>query len=436
MATLPRTAPALPTIVEHRALRFLLVFLLYVAQGLPIGIFLFALPAWLAAAGASAAEIGALVSAASLPWSLKFVNGFLMDRFAWLPMGRRRPWLIGAQLMIIVGLVSFALVSPGVGDLWLLCAFAFAVNLATTFQDVAVDGMAIDLVPPAERARANGFMFGGQSIGIWAGAAVTGILLAAYGLATAMLTSAVLVGVILLLVVLFRERPGEKILPWLAGEASSRNVARHVGDWKTIVVTTLSELLRKDSLKLMVGLFLLGTVYGTYLGVQPLMATGPGGWSDAAFSSLTGTGNLVAGILGVLVFGYIADQLTPRRAAMAGGLGIAILSTAFVAASDYWAAEMLVISFVLAHLSVYLLVQISLCSIAMGRCNPAVSATQFTLYMAVSNMGITASAALLGVLDALGGLHAMYAAIVVSGLLIVVAGIVFRQAYTGNDADG
>lgn len=429
MVAVPGTARGLPTIVEHRVLRFTLIFLLYVAQGLPIGIFLFALPAWMAANGASAVEVGALVSAASLPWSLKFVNGFLMDRFAWLPMGRRRPWLIVAQTAIVGGLVTFAVANPAVGDLWLLSAFAFAVNLATTFQDVAIDGMAVDLVPANERARANGFMFGGQSIGIWAGTAGTGILLALFGLPIAMAMNAMVVGTILMLLIVFRERPGEKILPWMAGEARSVNLARHASAWGPLFVTTFRELLRPDSLKLIVGLFLLGTIYGTYLGVQPLVATGPGGWTDAGFSSLQGTGNLLAGILGVFLFGHLVERITPRRAAMAGGIGVAILSATFAAASAWWGTPALVTVFVLVHLSLYLVTQISLCSIAMGRCHPSVSATQFTLYMAVSNMGITASAALLGVLDALGGFRTMYVAIVLAGVLIFTAGIVFRSAY-------
>lgn len=429
MATVPTAVSAIPSIAEHRALRFTLIFLLYVAQGLPIGIFMFALPAWLAANGASALQVGALVSAATLPWSLKFVNGFVMDRFAWLPMGRRRPWLIGAQALIVVSLLQFASISPGVADLWLLSTFAFVTNLATTFQDVAIDGMAVDLVPPAERARVNGFMFGGQSIGIWAGTAGTGLLLATLGLSTAMVVNAVIITSILMLLIVFRERPGEKILPWSPGMTSSENLARHAGAWKPLVVTTFRELVRPDSLKLIVGLFLLGSIYGTYLGVQPLAATGPGGWTDAEFSSLSGTGNLTAGILGVLFFGYLAERLTPRRSMMIGGLAMALLAMAFIAASAYWGSRTVIIAYVLVHLSMYVLVQISLCSIAMGRCNPAVSATQFTLYMATSNMGISAAAAFLGVLDALGGLELMYAAIVLAGVLIAVGGIVFRSAY-------
>jgi PAT family beta-lactamase induction signal transducer AmpG len=63
------------------------VFILYLSQGVPVGVFFFALPGWLAANGASPADIGFFLDATSLPWTLKFINGFLMDRFAYLPMG-------------------------------------------------------------------------------------------------------------------------------------------------------------------------------------------------------------------------------------------------------------------------------------------------------------------------------------------------------------
>ena len=47
--------------------------------------------------------------------------------------------------------------------------------MATTFQDVAVDGMAVDIMKEEERARASGMMFGAQSIGIVAATALSGL---------------------------------------------------------------------------------------------------------------------------------------------------------------------------------------------------------------------------------------------------------------------
>ena len=43
---------------ESRRLRLFTLFILYVAQGVPLGLFWFAIPAWMAANGASAADVG------------------------------------------------------------------------------------------------------------------------------------------------------------------------------------------------------------------------------------------------------------------------------------------------------------------------------------------------------------------------------------------
>ena len=49
-------------------LRFAMLFLLYFAQGLPFDLINFALPAWLAQNGASAAAIGSVQALVALIW--------------------------------------------------------------------------------------------------------------------------------------------------------------------------------------------------------------------------------------------------------------------------------------------------------------------------------------------------------------------------------
>ena len=71
-------------------------------------------------------------------------------------------------------------------------------------------------------------MFGGQAIGISAGAALGGYLLASSGLPAAALVLAVILAAILALVCIVRERPEEKLLPWSRGRASQRNLDLHV----------------------------------------------------------------------------------------------------------------------------------------------------------------------------------------------------------------
>ena len=48
----------LPALTDHKALRLATLALLYCAQGLPIGLFQVAIPAYMASLGMTAAEVG------------------------------------------------------------------------------------------------------------------------------------------------------------------------------------------------------------------------------------------------------------------------------------------------------------------------------------------------------------------------------------------
>lgn len=90
--------------------RFATGAMMYFAQGIPQGLLAIAIPAWLASKGVSAADIGSYLAVIVLPWAFKLVTGPLMDRFGFLPMGRRRPWVIGAQLGLSLSLLALMLV--------------------------------------------------------------------------------------------------------------------------------------------------------------------------------------------------------------------------------------------------------------------------------------------------------------------------------------
>ena len=150
---------------ENRYLRIGSFAVFYLAQGLPIGIISIALPAWLAEQGAGTAQIAYFVAISGLPWGFKLLAGPVMDRFAFLAMGRRRPWVIAAQGGLLIAVFCLGLVPDPVNNMVLLTWVAFSVNCFAAVQDVAVDGMAIDVLPEGERGRANAFMAFGQVAG-------------------------------------------------------------------------------------------------------------------------------------------------------------------------------------------------------------------------------------------------------------------------------
>jgi len=178
---------AFPALSEHRNLRFATVSLLYVAQGLPYGLFTFSIPAWLAEQGATTAQVATFAAISFLPWGFKWLVAPFMDSFSFPAMGRRRPWILGAQIGLVLALVALATAPDPIANLGILAALAFCVSTFAATQDVAVDGMTIDILPEDERARANAFMFGAQVFGIFVGTTGGAYALSALGLYAAAL---------------------------------------------------------------------------------------------------------------------------------------------------------------------------------------------------------------------------------------------------------
>jgi MFS transporter, PAT family, beta-lactamase induction signal transducer AmpG len=405
--------PRLPALSENRLLRLVYFYAFYGAQGVSIGLFTFAIPAWLAADGASVAQVGVVVSAAMFPWGIKFLNGFFVDRFAWLPMGRRRAWIVGSQLGLLVAFGVLAVANPGVGDVALISALALGVNLIVNFQDVSVDGLAADIVPWDERGRTAGVMFGGQGIGIAVTSAVTGWLLVHYGMRGAALACMVYVVAVLVLAVSCRERAGERLLPWTRGEASSETVEVHVGAWLPVFTRTYRAMARRECLRLWFASFAFGAAYGMSLSVLPALATQRAGFSAAEYGALTGAINLGVGIACLLLFGHIADRLGPLRMYRTTLVVGLLACIAMLVAQPLWADALPVTLMVIAFLTLRTLLNVPYNAMALGLSSPTVAATQMTLFNSASNLSVSLVGFLLGPLDRAGGPAAIVACMAV-----------------------
>lgn len=408
---------------RSRPLRFFTLFILYVGQGMPIGLFWFAVPAWMAVNGASAADVGTVGAATALPWSLKLVNGFLMDRYTYLPMGRRRLWIIAAQASMVAALLVAALIDPGPRDTAILAAIGFTVNLATTFQDVAVDGLAVDIMSEDERARGSGMMFGGQSVGRAAATALAGYAFTAWGAPAAYLMIAALMLLLGGFVLAMREREGERLLPWTPGAALARNTAIQLEAWGPLIRQTFVSLTRPISLLFIPVIFAEGFFYGALAGITPLIGAEAARLDTATITGLSATGNLVGGFLAMTLGGWLGDRLGAQRS-VALWLAVQLLLVALVLAGrEAWSDQTAFAAFVFVWIALDLLLTVAFLPIAMRLSEPSVAATQFTIYMALSNIGISVGAMVLGRADTLGGLEGVLGilgGVIALGLLVAL----------------
>lgn len=391
-------------LAENRTLRLATIFILYIAQGVPIGLFWYAIPAWMAAQGADAQDIAWVLGLTALPWSLKFVNGLLMDRYSFLPMGRRRGWILGAQLVMIALFISAAIIQPSAQDVLLLGMLSFIGNAATTFQDVGVDGMAVDLLQPGERARGGAMMFGGQLIGTALATAGTGWVISKLGASGAYAVAAGAIALVTVYLVQVRERSDERMLPWTAGSTHPANLEVHIGRWWPLLKQTLAALFMPLSLLWAIILLAKGAQYGVMAAVTPVIGVSQAGMSESQLTALTGLAQLIAGLLGLTAGGWLGTKYGAKRTIIGMLSCWVVFNLGMVLSVEAWSDPAFSRFFIPTWFALDTLLTVATMPIAMRLCSPAVAATQFTIYMAINNFGISSGTVLFGLADRFGGI--------------------------------
>lgn len=391
-----KNANHIPSLSENTFLRYFNFIALYLAQGIPEGMLLFGIPAWMAANGKTAGEIGAFVAISGLPWSFKIIVAPLMDRFTYLAMGRKRPWVLFGQLGLMASFITMAFVPDPLNNLNLFMASAFAIGFFGSFQDVATDGMAIDIVPVHQQARANGFMWGSKIIGTSVSLALGSWLLHLYGFSVAILFLSSMVCVIMLAPLFLRERSGEKLLPFTKGEASPEAQNIQVENWSAIFKSLYAVASLRNSLWLCLILFMSQGAFNYVSTLLPIFTVKALGWSDVAYSQFYATASLIGGIGGMLIGGILIDKFGKIRMMNIYFLLLIILTLAMAFLSNYWIHAWFISAFMVAYKLIYVFACIGIFAIAMECCWKKVSASQFTLYMTIGNLGRIAGAKLIG----------------------------------------
>jgi PAT family beta-lactamase induction signal transducer AmpG len=414
---------------ESKWLRYLSFFLLYLGQGLPIGVSQVAFPAWLVANGAEESAVAAIIATAFLPWSFKFIPAAIMDRYAYLAMGRRRAWLIGAQLLMVAGFAIAAGAAPGPDDLQLILYIIFLIGAGSAIQDVAVDGLAVDILPELDQGTASAFMFGGQAAGMAISGAAAGFGLQYFGSQATFLFFLPVILLITIYVMILRERPGEKRFPWSHGAPSPVNLQRHVGAWLPIFVTTIKSLLKVDSLKLLVGSALSRCAGGMFTTLWPIIAVATVGFTTASYSSMISTVGLIMALVSIGIGSFLTTRLGPRLASVLVYTTYAILALFVLYAQSIWAA-MGVFVVMSAVWSMHdTLTSICTNPLRMQLSDPHVAATQFTIYNSLSNLPVSFGATLFAVL---GGTGEMVAVMWVAVALLLSGALIYAWMTTGS----
>ncbi len=367
--------------------RLLAFSLLYLSEGIPFGFSAIALATHLRMSGVGLTEIGLFTASLYAPWGFKWAWAPLVDLIKFKRFGAKRTWIATAQAAMIgtLGIVVFFDYST---NIQLLTTLIIIHNIFAATQDVAIDALAIKVLPENERGIANGFMFGSSYLGQAIGGSGALLIAGKFGFEFSFPFVLLALTLILVFVTLRLQEPAEPITEKIQSG-----------------VSVFQEILRQMKLflkELYLGFFKSGTgpLVGVAFSLLPFGALALGlvlgsaiqvdlGMDENQIAKLTMFGTVFAAA-GCIIGGWISDRVGHRKAL--GGWYVLTTIPTFFLARQFIGVEGT--AGVTIDLFFYVSIAYSFASglqqgtstaVFMGLTSPAVAATQFTGYMALHN---------------------------------------------------
>ena len=145
-----------------------------------------------------------------------------------------------------------------------------------------------------------------------------------------------------------------------------------------------------------IAFFSFNTGVGLIDAVFPVFTIQEAGWTNQSYSHIFSIVNIVSGLLGMVAGGFLSDRFGKRKMISIYLVVLLVLFASMVLLKSYWNSEFIITGFMGLYYMLYVFITIGSFAIGMELCWCRVSATQFTLYMAVSNIGRAVGASLLG----------------------------------------
>jgi MFS transporter, PAT family, beta-lactamase induction signal transducer AmpG len=304
------------------------------SAGLPLLLVLGTLSFRLREAGIDRSTIGFL-SWVGLAYGFKWVWSPLVDRLP-LPvltrwLGRRRSWLLLAQLTVVAGLVGMALLDPQVAlepVVW--CALVVAFGSAT--QDIALDAFRIESADAQHQAAlAATYQTGYRLAMIWAGAGVlwvaaraagtdeTAYLHKAWQTAYLVMAASMSLGV---LTVLLSPEPTQRDMP----------PARNAREWlQSALIEPFAEFIRRYRWQaaIILGLIAVYRISDVVMGIMANPFYVDMGYTKDEVAAVTKVFGVIMTLLGAFIGGVLSMRLGVMRILMLGAVLSAITNLLF-----------------------------------------------------------------------------------------------------------
>ncbi|HEY9630444.1 MAG TPA: AmpG family muropeptide MFS transporter [Coleofasciculaceae cyanobacterium] len=353
--------------------KILALLLLGFSSGLPLFLTSKTLQAWMTVAGVDLGAIG-LFSLVALPYSLKFLWSPWLDRFVPPFLGRRRGWLVIAQVGLVLAIGAMSLQNPG-ENLELLAINALAIAFLSASQDIAFDAYRVDVLEARETGAGAAITVLGYRIALL----VTGSL--ALILADRMPWSIVylyLAGLMALSIgfTLWAPEPERLVHP-------PETLAEAV-KLPFIEFFQRSGILRGAIVLIFVVLYKFGDGLVNNMATPFLLQTG---FTQTDIGQIQGGMGLLATIVGALAGGAVLSRIGINRSLWIFGALQALSNLAYLALAQVGQNYMLMVLTINVENFCAGLGTAAFVAFLMSCCNPSFSATQFALLsslMAVS----------------------------------------------------
>jgi PAT family beta-lactamase induction signal transducer AmpG len=134
------------------------------SSGLPLLLTISVLQAWMKEEGVDLTVIG-LMALVGLPYTVKFIWAPFLDRFTLPFFGRRRGWILIAQIALMISIAGLGMTDPGRSP-WTVAFAAFLVTFFSASQDIVVDAYRREDLSDEELGLGSSLYVNGYRVGM------------------------------------------------------------------------------------------------------------------------------------------------------------------------------------------------------------------------------------------------------------------------------
>ncbi len=293
--------------------RVLMVILFGFSSGLPLALSGATLSVWMADRGVDLKTIG-LLSLVGMPYTFKFLWAPLVDALD-VPLlsrllGRRRGWLLFAQILLLAAIVYLGFQDP-VAAPWMVALGALLVAAASATQDIVIDAFRVESLETNEQAAGMAGYVAAYRIGMLASGAGVVALVAWFeyiGVArdTVWLWGYLAAAVLMLIGIVTTLAAREPASPARPQHDASANPLRRV---VATAVGAFGEFLTRDSAVAILLFVVLYKFCDAFAGVLTAAFVIDIGFDKATYAAIVKGVGLAAALLGGFAGGMIARGL-------------------------------------------------------------------------------------------------------------------------------